>query len=94
MSLHDSLWINATLTVITEEGLPETIEDAAIGCRDGVISMICAMEHVSHGATDMAIKVHDVEHACITPGLVDCHTHLVFAGHRADEFKLRLEGQS
>lgn len=94
MSRHDSLWINATLTVITEEDLPETLEDAAIGCRDGVISMICTMADLPHAATEMATKVHDVEHACITPGLVDCHTHLVFGGHRADEFKLRLKGQS
>ena len=30
----------------------------------------------------------------VTPGLIDCHTHLVYAGHRADEFELRLKGAS
>jgi imidazolonepropionase len=36
----------------------------------------------------------DLEGALLTPGLVDCHTHLVYGGHRAAEFELRLEGVS
>ena len=38
--------------------------------------------------------VHDCAGAWITPGLVDCHTHLVFAGDRAAEFEMRLQGAS
>lgn len=34
----------------------------------------------------------DCENRLITPGLVDCHTHLVHAGNRAHEFELRLNG--
>ncbi|MFB6278873.1 MAG: imidazolonepropionase [Salinibacter sp.] len=37
---------------------------------------------------------HDAEGSLVIPGLVDCHTHLAFAGWRADEFSLRLEGAS
>ena len=36
----------------------------------------------------------DLGGALLTPGLVDCHTHLVYGGHRATEFELRLEGVS
>ena len=36
----------------------------------------------------------DLGGACVTPGLIDCHTHLVYAGNRAREFELRLQGAS
>ncbi len=39
-------------------------------------------------------EVVDCQGNLITPGLIDCHTHLVYAGNRADEFKMRLEGFS
>ena len=35
---------------------------------------------------------HNLGGACVTPGLIDCHTHLVYAGNRAREFELRLQG--
>ena len=35
----------------------------------------------------------DCEGRWITPGLIDCHTHLVYAGNRAHEFELRLRGR-
>src|SRR5258708_1787106 len=38
--------------------------------------------------------VHDLAGAWLTPGLIDCHTHLVYAGDRAREFELRLQGAS
>jgi imidazolonepropionase len=94
MTMHDSLWINATLTMITEDGLPQTLENAVIGCRDGLITHISSMESLQHSAYEMAKIVHDVQGSCITPGLIDCHTHLVFGGNRATEFNLRLQGQS
>lgn len=37
---------------------------------------------------------HDLDGALVTPGLVDCHTHLVYGGQRAAEFELRLQGAS
>ena len=41
-----------------------------------------------------APRRHDAGGAWVTPGLVDCHTHLVYAGSRAEEFEQRLEGVS
>jgi imidazolonepropionase len=41
-----------------------------------------------------ADEVIDCRNRLLTPGLIDCHTHLVYAGDRADEFELRLEGAS
>lgn len=40
------------------------------------------------------IEERDGEGALLTPGLIDCHTHLVYAGHRAGEFEARLQGVS
>jgi len=94
MKNHDSLWINATLTVVTEQGLPETINHAAIACKDGLISYLSLMTDLPQSPDQMAAKVIDVMGACITPGLIDCHTHLIFGGNRAEEFNLRLQGQS
>jgi imidazolonepropionase len=45
-------------------------------------------------STSLAREVIEVDGGWITPGLIDCHTHLVFAGDRAQEFELRLEGAS
>ena len=41
-----------------------------------------------------AAEIIDCEGRWITPGLIDCHTHLVYAGDRAAEFEMRLEGAS
>lgn len=43
---------------------------------------------------DPALPRHDAQGAWLTPGLVDCHTHLVYGGQRAQEFALRLQGAS
>ena len=94
MKNHDSLWINATLTVVTQKGMPETISSAAIACKDGLISYLCLMSDLPQSPDEMATQVIDVAGACITPGLIDCHTHLVFGGNRAEEFNLRLQGHS
>lgn len=94
MENHDSLWINATLTVITQAGMPETLSPAAIGCKDGLISYLSLMSDLPLHPNEMADEIIDVAGACITPGLIDCHTHLVFGGNRAEEFNLRLQGYS
>ena len=46
-------------------------------------------EYLQHGTVQ-----HDAAGALITPGLIDCHTHLVYGGNRAHEFELRLQGAS
>ncbi len=49
---------------------------------------------VLNGLLGLPIEVRDCGGHLITPGFIDCHTHLVYAGDRADEFKQRLEGAS
>jgi imidazolonepropionase len=61
--------------------------------REGRIAWIGPSDALPETYAD-TLPRHDAAGRWITPGLVDCHTHLVFAGQRADEFALRLQGAS
>src|SRR5436853_2483054 len=65
------------------------IENGAIGIADGRIVRVGRRTEL---AGYQARKVEPLHGAWVTPGLVDCHTHLVFAGDRAGEFEQRLAG--
>jgi imidazolonepropionase len=65
------------------------IEDGAIAIRDGRIAWVGPRADLPTGA---ARETHDGGDRWATPGLVDCHTHLVFGGDRALEFEMRLGG--
>src|SRR5436305_290926 len=67
------------------------IENGAIGIADGRIVRVGRRTEL---AGYQAQKVKPLHGAWVTPGLVDCHTHLVFAGDRAGEFEQRLDGAS
>jgi imidazolonepropionase len=89
----DRLWQHARLATMTAGGAPfGLIEDGAIAARDGRIVWIGPRTALPAGLA--AAETIDLEGRLVTPGLVDCHTHLVFAGDRAREFELRLEGAS
>ena len=65
------------------------IENGAVGIEGGRIVRVGRRTEL---AGYQAKRVEPLGGAWITPGLVDCHTHLVFGGNRADEFERRLEG--
>ena len=67
------------------------ITNGAIGIQDGKIVRIGQRTEL---AGFRATEVVPLEGAWVTPGLVDCHTHLVFGGNRADEHALRRAGAS
>lgn len=86
---RDGLWYNAR---IAPGGDPDSVIDrGAIFVRDGVIAWIGGQHEMS---AEYAAQVpgHDLGGQWVTPGLIDCHTHLVYGGNRADEFALRLAG--
>lgn len=70
------------------------IRDGLLAVEDGWIVWVGPEADVPGGVADGATTVLDLEGGWATPGLVDAHTHLVFGGHRADEFARRLEGVS
>ena len=88
----DSLWTNARLATMTARGAAYgAIEQAAIAVRRGRIAWAGPMRDLRGVA---AGEVHDAGGRWITPGLIDCHSHIVYGGGRAAEFELRLEGAS
>ncbi|MGL6121587.1 MAG: imidazolonepropionase, partial [Shewanella sp.] len=69
------------------------ITHAAIAVKDGKIAWLGPRSELP--AFDvLSIPVYRGKGGWITPGLIDAHTHLIFAGHRANEFELRLQGAS
>lgn len=82
------LWRNMTVF----DGLYELPEPMAVITRGERIDTLCPMsefdESLARGTRDAG------RNGVMAPGLIDCHTHLVFGGNRADEFEQRLEGAS
>jgi imidazolonepropionase len=70
------------------------IESAALGISKGRIAFAGPMRDLPGRPTELAGCVDDTGGRWITPGLIDCHTHLVFAGNRATEFEMRLQGRT
>lgn len=89
--MWDRLLVDCNIaTMDAEVGAPfGAIENGAIGIADGRIVRVGRRTEL---AGYQARSVEPLNGAWITPGLVDCHTHLVFAGNRAGEFEQRLEG--
>jgi imidazolonepropionase len=86
----DRLWLHAQLATMRPGNLPYgTVENGAIATEGERIVWLGSMAALPHRE---AREVVDLEGAWMTPGLIDCHTHLVFGGDRAGEFELRLQG--
>jgi imidazolonepropionase len=89
----DTIWFDARLATLAPRrpGLG-IVERGAVAAKDGRIAFAGAMADLP-GGWDAADKIA-LGGRWITPGLIDCHTHLVYAGDRAHEFELRLAGAS
>ena len=88
--MTDAVWHHCKLCAAGD--LDDTLADAAIVVRDGRIAWLGRSDALPAGYA--ALPRHDLGGAWVTPGLIDCHTHLVYAGQRADEFAQRLAGAS
>lgn len=104
----DRIWRNARLATLaghaamsgrpTLTGNPAAhgalgvIEDGVIASRDGRIAFV---GHASDAPRVVdSVEIIDCGGRLVTPGFIDCHTHLVYAGDRSDEFERRLNGES
>jgi imidazolonepropionase len=84
----DLLITDCRIATMAENGAPYgAIADGAILVRDGRIAWVGP-----RGEAPAADRVERLDGRWVTPGLIDCHTHLVFGGDRSGEFEQRLEG--
>ncbi|MBB6245727.1 imidazolonepropionase [Rhodanobacter sp. A1T4] len=90
----DRLLMNATLATFVGDAPCGLIERGAIAIHRGRIAWVGRVDALPAAPDTLAAIVDSLDGALVTPGLVDCHTHLVFAGDRAHEFDLRLNGAS
>src|SRR5690606_38829811 len=88
----DGVAVGVSLATLDDADGYGSIEDGALAWRDGLIAWVGPRSALPAGTA--ATHTHDFGGGWITPGLVDCHTHLVFAGNRAGEFEMRLQGAS
>ncbi len=96
MNFPCTVWLNckvATMQAGTAQpyGL---IEDAALVVSGGLLQWVGPRSDLAAEVLASATQTHDAQGALITPGLIDCHTHLVYGGNRAGEFEQRLNGAS
>lgn len=89
----DQLWLNVNLATMNGDDYG-IIENAAIACKGEHIAWLGPMGELPGKPDQLAVTVHHMQGEWITPGLIDCHTHLVYAGNRAHEFEQRLQGMS
>ncbi|RNF82670.1 imidazolonepropionase [Montanilutibacter psychrotolerans] len=87
----DGIVVGASLATLDAASGYGEIVDAALAWRDGLLTYVGPRAGLPGAPSALARQVIEAD-GWITPALVDCHTHLVFAGDRAREFEQRLQG--
>lgn len=85
------LWHNARLATLEGKGWG-IIDDGALITNGTQITWVGRRNDLPDVMARETDESHDLGGTLVTPGLIDCHTHLVYGGHRSDEFELRLQG--
>ena len=95
MQQWDQLWIDVNIATMTPNSDKPygAIKDAAIAVNNGKIAWIGERQDLPEFDA-LSTPIYKGKQRWISPGLIDAHTHLVFAGNRANEFEMRLNGAS
>ena len=89
-----TIWHNATLAAMSDEAPERIVEHAALVVQGDRLAWVGSLEQLPRQLRDEATREIDLAGALVTPGLIDCHTHIVYAGDRVHEFEMRLQGAS
>ena len=92
MPAFDTLILDVHLATMTPGTPYGAIRDGALAISDGRIRWVGAAADLEAAPEVLAHRVLEGRGGWLTPGLIDCHTHLVFGGDRVDEFERRLQG--
>jgi imidazolonepropionase len=91
----DRVWTNCHIaTMASDDRTCGTIENAAVAARGGRIAWVGKRAELPPAQSARAAQQIDLQGAWVTPGLIDAHTHLAFAGERSGEFEQQLQGAS
>lgn len=95
MTRWDGLLLDCTLATLDDDGGGYgMICDGALAWKDGVLAYAGPQAQLDQAPDRLAAEVASARGALVTPGLIDCHTHIVFGGDRSGEFEQRLNGVS
>ena len=98
----ETLWLNVNLATMAEINAESStslnseygmVKNAALAISKGKIVWFGEMELLPNYDANI-VECIDGKGQCLTPGLIDCHTHIVYGGNRANEFEMRLQGKS
>jgi imidazolonepropionase len=87
----DRVWVGADLATMDEDGGIGHLPDGVLAIRDGRIAWVGPAAQLDSLQWSAEVAT-DARGLWITPGLIECHTHLVYAGDRSNEFAARLRG--
>ena len=90
----DQVWVGADIATMAGAGVYGSMQDAALAVKGERIAWLGTAEEGRRRAQAQGAPIYDVRGQWITPGLIDCHTHLVYGGNRVAEFEQRLCGAS
>ena len=91
----DQIWAGANIATMVAGVEPYgNIKNGALAVKGDRIAWIGPAAEGLREAAALGIPIHDAQGLWLTPGLIDCHTHLVYGGHRVEEFEKRLCGVS
>jgi imidazolonepropionase len=93
MQHFDAIWYNVNLATMDpdRDGPYGVISNAVLAVKDGLI-VYCGPRAELPAYDALATPAYDGQGGWLLPGFIDCHTHLVYAGSRANEFEMRLNG--
>jgi imidazolonepropionase len=90
----DQVWVGANIATMAGSAPYGAVADAALAIKGERIAWIGSAAEGRQRAQAQGTSIRDAAQMWITPGLIDCHTHLVYGGNRLEEFEQRLRGAS